>query len=875
MLDFLKEGKFYSAFLKYLNTMIKNLLAFLFMVCVVTFTTAQTTILDFETPGTSTTFQYFGSTIDGSLNQVIANPNPTGENTSSMVAEYIKPAVAETWAGCFSNPNPATAVELISNGKVSIKVHMDHIGNVGLKLEGSTDGGDNWFLTQPNTKVNEWETLVFDASQLSLDPPNTAALGHTYARVTLFFDFGTAGTGTDVAYYFDDIRALPNAPAPVVILDFEAPATSTVFQYFGSPLDGTFTSVIANPNATGINTSSMVTQYVKPAVSETWAGCFSNPNPETLVDLIGNNMVAINVHMDHIGSVSLKLEGSIDGGDNWVVTVPNTKVNEWETLVFDPTLPSIEAPFTTAIGHTYARVVLFFDFGTAGTGVDVTSYFDDIVALPIGEVVTTVLDFEAPETSTGFQYFGSPQDGSLNNIVANPNPTGINTSANVSDYVKPAVAEVWAGAFSNPAPTTPIDLGTGGQICVKVHMDHIGNLALKLEGSTSGNPNWITTVANTKVGEWEEICFDSSVPSVEAPFEAASGTYTTIVLFFDFGTPGTGTDVTSYFDDIVTKGSGAPQPRTINFKVDMNQYSDNFDQVYLSGEFNNWSGDANPLADPEFDGIWEGSITVPNGAYEYKVTLDNWLGQESFIGTEECTKRDPSGQFVNRLLTVSADRDVPVFCYNSCYECGEEVMITFRLGMGDTIPNPDGVWLAGGGNFDVPGGKYQMHDDDLDGVYEVQVPRRRNFSSFYAYANGPCPDYSCKEDLTGQSCGDPNNFNDRFLPAVEVDTEVSNCYESCLDATCTTSTITPQKDAMVFNLNGNPSGNGYSVLDFGDDRNTEKYITLSNSLGQVIRQWVVADGSSTFEIQTSDLQAGIYLVTVKVGNRFYTRKLVH
>ena len=86
MLDFLKEGKFYSAFLKYLNTMIKNLLAFLFMVCVVTFTMAQTTILDFETPGTSTTFQYFGSTIDGSLNQVIANPNPTGENTSSILS---------------------------------------------------------------------------------------------------------------------------------------------------------------------------------------------------------------------------------------------------------------------------------------------------------------------------------------------------------------------------------------------------------------------------------------------------------------------------------------------------------------------------------------------------------------------------------------------------------------------------------------------------------------------------------------------------------------------------------------------------------------------------------------------------------------------
>jgi len=806
---------------------------------------------------------------------VIANPNPTGENTSANVTQYVKPAVAEVWAGCFSNPNPVTAVDLIANGKVAIKVHMDHIGSVSLKLEGSSDGGDNWVIAVPNTKVNEWETLVFDPTLPSVEGPFTPAIGHTYSRVVLFFDFGTAGTGVDVTSYFDDIKTLPNAPAPVVILDFEAPATSTVFQYFGSPLDGTLTSVISNPNPTGINTSANVTEYVKPAVSETWAGCFSNPNPETPIDLIANNKVAINVHMDHIGSVSLKLEGSTDGGDNWVITVPNTKVNEWETLVFDPTLPSIEGPFTAAIGHTYSRVVLFFDFGTAGTGVDVTSYFDDIVALPIGQVVTNVLDFEAPETSTGFQYFGSPLDGTLNNIISNPNPSGINTSALVSDFVKPAVAEVWAGAFSNPAPATPVDLSNGGQVCIKVHMDHIGSLSLKLEGSSTGS-NWITTVANTKVGEWEEICFDASVPSIEAPFEAAEGVYTTVVLFFDFGTPGTGTDVTSYFDDIVVKGSGAPQSRTITFKVDMNQYSENFDQVYLSGTFNNWSGDANPLADPEFDGIWEGSITVPNGLYEYKVTLDNWVGQESFIGTEECTKRDPSGQFVNRLLAVSADRELPQFCYNSCYECGEEVLIEVHLGMGDVTPNPEGVWLAGGGNFDVPGGKYEMSDVDGDGMYEIFVPRRRGFSSHYTFANGPCPDYSCKENLADLDCGDPNNFNDRFLPAVVSDTIVATCFGGCdTNAECTTSTQSPEKDAQVFRLLGNPSGLGYAVLDFGDDRTNDKIISLSNSLGQVIHQWIVADGSATFELQTNDLQSGIYLVTVKVGNRFYTRKLVH
>lgn len=664
--------------------------------------------------------------------------------------------------------------------------------------------------------------------------------------------------------------------AQTTILDFEAPETSTRFQYFGGSNDGTLSVIVPNPDASGENTSDSVMLFVKPGVAEVWAGGFTNPNPTVAVDLLANNQIAVKVYMDHVGSVSLKLEQSTDGGDNWITTVANTQANTWETLVFDASIPSIEAPFTAASGHTYARIVLFFDFGTGGSGTDITSYFDDITTLPPAVEVTTVLDFEVAETSTVFQYFGSAQDGTFTQVVANPNAAGDNTSANVSNYVKPGVAEVWAGAFSNPNPTTPVNLDNGGQVCVKVLMDHIGNLALKLEGNTSGGPNWVTQVSNTKVGEWEELCFDASLPSIEAPFESASGTYERIVLFFDFGTAGTGTDVTSYFDDIVVKGSTAPQIRTITFKVDMNNYSENFDQVYLSGTFNNWSGDANPLADPEFDGIWEGSLELPNGLYEYKVTLDNWVGQEAFIGTEECTKKDPSGQFTNRLLAVSEDRDLPQFCYNSCYACGEEVVLTFKLGMGEVEPNPDGVWLAGGGNFDVPGGKYEMNDPDGDGIYELQVPRARSFSSFYTFANGPCADYSCKEDLTGQPCGDPNNFNDRFLPAVEENTEIATCFGTCFtNAECTSAASSLAKDESVFSLDGNPASAGYTVLHFGDDALAEKWITVSNSLGQVVEHWKLPAGITTYNLSTNDWQQGMYMITVKVDNRFYTRKLVN
>ncbi|MEP6794210.1 MAG: hypothetical protein ABJB16_07785, partial [Saprospiraceae bacterium] len=445
--------------------MFKNLLSILTFLFVVAIVEAQTTILDFEAPGTSTTFQYFGSGLDGTLNQAVANPDASGENTSSMVAMFIKPAVAEVWAGAYSNPNPTTPVSLTSANKVSIKVWMDHIGSLSLKLENSTDGGPSWVVTVPNTKINEWETLVFDATLPSNEAPNAPAAGYTYATITLFFDFGVAGTGTDVVSFFDDVTVLTPPPVVTTILDFEAPETSSTFQYFGSNLDGTLNQIVANPDASGENTSSMVAQFIKPAVAEVWAGAFSNPNPTTPVNLTVNNKVAIKVWMDHIGSLSLKLENSSDGGPNWIITVPNTKVNEWETLLFDVSLPSLDPPNSPSAGYTYATVTLFFDFGAIGTGTDVTSYFDDIVALAPPPVITTILDFEAPETGTVFQYFGSALDGTFTTIIPNPDASGINTSNMVTQYLKPAVAEVWAGAFSNPNPTIPVTLESNSQVC--------------------------------------------------------------------------------------------------------------------------------------------------------------------------------------------------------------------------------------------------------------------------------------------------------------------------------------------------------------------------------------------------------------------------
>jgi len=656
--------------------------------------------------------------------------------------------------------------------------------------------------------------------------------------------------------------------------DFETPATSLTFQHFGSVLDGTLTKIIPNPDQSGANTSATVGHFVKSPGAEVWTGAFANPQ-SLPIDATSGGQICIKVWMDHVGAASIKLEAPVGGGENWITSQPHTTPNTWQTLCFDFSAPSLEDSKLPATGKVFAQLVFFFDFLETPVTADENYYFDDIV-FPTGgatEITTTILDFEEATTTTNFTYFGSTLDGTNTEIIPNPNPSGINTSDNVTKFIKPAVAQVWAGAYSNPNPVRAMDLTGANKVCVNVHMDHIGNIALKFENSTSAQPNWIQQVSNTKINEWEKLCIDASLPSLEAPFQPANSVFATAVAFFDFGIAGNGTDVTYYFDDLEVISGATPTDKNVNFKVNMNNYSGNFDQVYISGQFNDWSGDANPLQDDDLDGIWEGSIVVPNGGYEYKITLDNWAKQEEFLGTEECTKT--TDVFTNRVLFVGGDTDVPEFCFNSCYACGEEAKITFKLGMGTVTPNPDGVWLSGGGNFDVPGGRYKMNDADGDGVYEIVVPRRKGFSSYYAFANGPCPDFSCKENLEGQPCGDPNNFNDRRLADLTGDITISACYGLCFDNTaCTSSTKDFTSTDNLFALVGNPSVNGKILINFAQNNSFDKQITITNNIGQQMKNISSLDGNHSVELDVNELNPGLFYITILSNNQTQTQKFV-
>jgi hypothetical protein len=111
----------------------------------------------------------------------------------------------------------------------------------------------------------------------------------------------------------------------------------------------------------------------------------------------------------------------------------------------------------------------------------------------------------------------------------------------------------------------------------------------------------------------------------------------------------------------------------VEFKLDMNEYPDEYNQPYVTGEFSNWT-DQYPMEDEDGDGIWELGIELPEGTYLWKFMLDNWADSELPAGVTEssaCFIPDGNG-FINRILdvTIGDSISLPLVCWESCLPCG-------------------------------------------------------------------------------------------------------------------------------------------------------------------------------------------------------------
>ena len=114
---------------------------------------------------------------------------------------------------------------------------------------------------------------------------------------------------------------------------------------------------------------------------------------------------------------------------------------------------------------------------------------------------------------------------------------------------------------------------------------------------------------------------------------------------------------------------------TINFSIDMNNLdfpNQNYDNVVVNGSWNSWNGWGVSLSDNNGDGIFQGSINLDNGIYEYVIALtgaaDNWSGWGQIINAPMGSECDwnPNDEWANYGFSIENSNIEQAYCAGSC-----------------------------------------------------------------------------------------------------------------------------------------------------------------------------------------------------------------
>lgn len=164
---------------------------------------SQNAPIDFEAggQGANWTWTVFENATNPAV-EIIANPDPTGINTSATVAKYTALQAGNPYAGCetMHGADLGSFVLDATNSTVKIMVWKPVISDVGIKFASPT-GWSQGELKKANTLTNQWEEITFDFSSF-INPP----AGEGQLDQFIFFpDFDLAGRTQDNVVYFDNV----------------------------------------------------------------------------------------------------------------------------------------------------------------------------------------------------------------------------------------------------------------------------------------------------------------------------------------------------------------------------------------------------------------------------------------------------------------------------------------------------------------------------------------------------------------------------------------------------------------------------------------------------------------------------------------------
>ena len=343
---------------------------------------SQNAPIDFEDggQGANWTWNVFENADNPPL-EFVANPDPSGINQSAMVAKFTARdtnAGAAPYAGLESQHggNIGTFDLTSENALVNIMVYKTKISDVGIKFATPT-GGAQAEIKVANTLINQWELITIDFT-------GYIGLGETTGldQIIVFPDF--INRTADDIIYFDNITFGVAVANPIGLpITLEGGQAPNFLDFNGSS-----SLAIANPDASGANTSATVAQNTVPANA-----AFAGVNfPVNNIDITTDKVFSLSVWSPLPNTpVLLKLENA--SGVNTERAAVTTTTNAWETVTFD---------FTDEGQLTYQSVTIFMNFNMTDAAQQVY-YWDNLtLGEPLGVSENTLVNitmYPNPATS--------------------------------------------------------------------------------------------------------------------------------------------------------------------------------------------------------------------------------------------------------------------------------------------------------------------------------------------------------------------------------------------------------------------------------------------------------------------------------------------
>jgi len=206
--------------------------------------------------------------------------------------------------------------------------------------------------------------------------------------------------------------------AQYVNVDFEPGSLGAEWAWtVGDNGDNPPVEFVANPNTTGINSSTNSAMFTARQGGQAWALCFTD-DIDPFEFNANNSIITIMVYKPVVSNIAVKFEGT---SAPFELQSANTLINQWEEITFD---------FSGSIGNTYSRLIVIPDFAIRTE--DHILYLDNI-QLPESNVDPV------PEPATAAPFPMHPSDSVISLFSNAYTDNAVNTwsadwdSADVSD----------------------------------------------------------------------------------------------------------------------------------------------------------------------------------------------------------------------------------------------------------------------------------------------------------------------------------------------------------------------------------------------------------------------------------------------------------